>query len=31
MMTLFTENLKDKYGYSHVADASLFFDNFNGD
>lgn len=23
--------LKDKYGYSHVADASLFFDNFNGE
>lgn len=22
--------LKDKYGYSHVADASLFFDKFNG-
>lgn len=22
--------LKDKYGYSHVADASLFFDNFKG-
>lgn len=23
--------LKDKYGYSHVADVSLFFDNFNGE
>lgn len=23
--------LKDKYGYSHVADASLFFGNFNGE
>ena len=23
--------LKDKYGYSHVADASLFFDKFNGE
>lgn len=23
--------LKDKYGYSHVADAFLFFDNFNGE
>ena len=23
--------LKDKYGYSHVADTFLFFDNFNGE
>lgn len=25
------EELKDKYGYSHVADTFLFFDNFNGE